>query len=175
MFFLTGFLAVLSKRTQMDKGLRIGRWGQLQGQLFQSSLTTWLTAGPFLEWKVDMDSPTDTHRHLSHLIGVSELGPSCVTQLEKKLQLYPGYAITSYDSALQGGLIVDGTFLNYTKEQVLAAAETSLLHRGNGTSPDADSGWQKVWRAAGWAQLGHEREYYKVLTVCVQLVFILIS
>ena len=23
-----------------------------------------------------MDSPTDTHRHLSHLIGVSRLGPS---------------------------------------------------------------------------------------------------
>lgn len=135
----------------------------------------WLTAGSFLEWKVDMDSPTDTHRHLSHLIGVSELSPSCVTQLKKNLQLYPGYAIASYDPALQGGLIVNGTFLNYTKEQVLAAAETSLLHRGNGTGPDADSGWEKVWRAAGWAQLGNESEYYKELTVCVRFVFTLVS
>ncbi|KAH0828626.1 glycoside hydrolase family 95 protein [Lanmaoa asiatica] len=130
----TAFLnSVLSKRAQMDKGLRVGGWGQLQ------------------EWKVDMDSPTDTHRHLSHLIG-----------------LYPGYAIASYDAALQGGLTVNGTFLNYTKEQVLAAAETSLLHRGIGTGPDADSGWEKVWRAAGWAQLGNESEFYKELTYTIE-------
>ena len=87
------------------------------------------------------------------------------------LQLYPGYAIASYDPALQGGLIVNGTFLNYTKEQVLAAAETSLLHRGNGTGSDADSGWEKVWRAAGWAQLGNEVEFYKALTVCIRFEF----
>ncbi|KIJ60761.1 glycoside hydrolase family 95 protein [Hydnomerulius pinastri MD-312] len=130
----TEFLdAVLAKREQMDKGLRIGWWGQLQ------------------EWKVDMDSPTDTHRHLSHLIG-----------------LYPGYAIASYSPVLQGGLTVNGTFMNYTKEQVLTAAETSLLHRGNGTGPDADSGWEKVWRAAGWAQLGNESEYYKELTYAIE-------
>ncbi|KAF8551628.1 glycoside hydrolase family 95 protein [Imleria badia] len=130
----TAFLnSVLSKRTQMDKGLRIGSWGQLQ------------------EWKIDMDSLADTHRHLSHLIG-----------------LYPGYAITSYDPALQGGLIVDGTSLNYTKEQILAAAETSLLYRGNGTGPDGDAGWEKVWRAASWAQLGNESEFYKELTYSIE-------
>ncbi|KAH7890396.1 glycoside hydrolase family 95 protein [Phlebopus sp. FC_14] len=130
----TAFLdGVLAKREQMDKGLRIGWWGQLQ------------------EWKVDMDSPTDTHRHLSHLIG-----------------LYPGYAITSYSPSLQGGLTVNGSFVNYTKEQVLAAAETSLLHRGNGTGPDADAGWEKVWRAAGWAQLGNETEFYNELTYAIE-------
>ncbi|KAG9311360.1 glycoside hydrolase family 95 protein [Chiua virens] len=130
----TAFLnAVRSKRSQMDKGLRIGSWGQLQ------------------EWKLDLDSPTDTHRHLSHLIG-----------------LYPGYAVASYDPTLQGSLIVNGTTLNYTREQILAAAETSLLHRGNGTGPDADSGWEKVWRAGSWAQLGKTDEFYEALTYSIE-------
>lgn len=66
---------------------------------------------------------------------------------------------------------VNGTFLNYTKEQVLGAAKTSLLHRGNGTGPDADSGWEKVWRAASWAQLGNAKEFYRELTVCVWLYY----
>ncbi|KAG1768876.1 glycoside hydrolase family 95 protein [Suillus placidus] len=125
--------AIISKRQQMDKGLRIGRWGQLQ------------------EWKVDMDMPDDTHRHLSHLIG-----------------LYPGYAIASYSPELQGGLIDNGTFMRYTKEQVLNAAETSLFHRGIGRGPDADAGWEKVWRAAAWAQLANETEFYKELTHTIE-------
>ncbi|WP_433533121.1 glycosyl hydrolase family 95 catalytic domain-containing protein [Micromonospora sp. CA-263727] len=37
---------------RLDPGLRIGSWGQLQ------------------EWKGDWDSPTDTHRHVSHLFGL---------------------------------------------------------------------------------------------------------
>lgn len=70
----------------MDKGLRVGSWGQLQGQLSQPPYYILLTTIPtisYVEWKVDMDSPTDTHRHLSHLIGVSELALRCVTQLKK--------------------------------------------------------------------------------------------
>ncbi|KAH7920127.1 glycoside hydrolase family 95 protein [Leucogyrophana mollusca] len=130
----TAFLNdILAKREQMDKGIRVGWWGQLQ------------------EWKFDMDQPNDTHRHLSHLIG-----------------LYPGYAIASYSPAIQGGLLYNGTFLNYTKEQVLDAAEISLIHRGNGTGPDADAGWEKVWRAAAWAQLGNESEFYKELTYAIE-------
>ncbi|KAL4063679.1 glycoside hydrolase family 95 protein, partial [Scleroderma citrinum] len=125
--------AVRTKREMMDKGLRIGRWGQLQ------------------EWKVDMDRPTDTHRHLSHLIG-----------------LYPGYAIASYSPSLQGGLIIDGVSINYTKEELLDAARISLIHRGNGTGPDADAGWEKVWRAAAWAQLGNATEFYKELTYAIE-------
>ncbi len=73
---------------------------------------SWMT-----EWKVDMDSPTDTHRHLSHLTG-----------------LYPGYSIASYDSKDVPPNV------NLTKEQLLDAATTSLIHRGNGTGWDADSG-----------------------------------
>lgn len=91
-----------------------------------------------------MDSPTDTHRHLSHLIG-----------------LYPGYAITGYNPSVQA------TSQNLTHAQVLAAAETSLIHRGNGTGPDADSGWEKVWRAACWAQLQNATEFYHELSVSI--------
>ncbi|KDQ10794.1 glycoside hydrolase family 95 protein [Botryobasidium botryosum FD-172 SS1] len=127
---------VRSKRALMDKGLRIGQWGQLQ------------------EWKVDLDSPTDTHRHLSHLIG-----------------LYPGYAVSSYDTGLQGGLIVNGTKTSYTKDQVMNAAMISLIHRGNGTGPDADAGWEKIWRAAAWAQFGNAPKFYHELTYTIYETF----
>lgn len=102
------------------------------------------------EWKVEKDRRTDTHRHLSHLIG-----------------LYPGYALTSYDASLQGGLELHygGPYVNYTKEEVLRAAEVSLVHRSVGTGWDADAGWEKAWRAACWAQLGNAREFYHVLSV----------
>ncbi|KAM5541725.1 hypothetical protein V8D89_004454 [Ganoderma adspersum] len=124
----TAFLnEVRTKRAQMDKGIHIGSWGQLQ------------------EWKVDMDSPSDTHRHLSHLIG-----------------LYPGYAVTGYNPAVQQ------TTQNYTHDEVIAAATTSLIHRGNGTGPDADSGWEKVWRAACWAQLGNASEFYHELSYSLE-------
>ena len=89
-----------------------------------------------------MDSPSDTHRHLSHLIG-----------------LYPGYAVIGYNPAVQQSA------QNYTHDEVIAAATTSLIHRGNGTGPDADSGWEKVWRAACWAQLGNASEFYHELSV----------
>lgn len=97
-----------------------------------------------------MDSPTDTHRHLSHLIG-----------------LYPGYAISSYDPTLQSVPVLDSlkSRENFTREDVLHAAQISLIHRGNGTGPDADSGWEKVWRAASWAQLGNATEFYHELSV----------
>ncbi|KAF7369037.1 Glycoside hydrolase family 95 protein [Mycena venus] len=127
----TAFLdEVRTKRDAMDKGLHVGSWGQLQ------------------EWKVDQDMPNDTHRHLSHLIG-----------------LYPGYAITNYQPAVQGGvMLANGTRTTYTKAQVMDATTTSLIHRGNGTGPDADSGWEKMWRAACWAQLKNSSEFYHELT-----------
>lgn len=140
----------------MDKGIRIGSWGQLQGPhpLLMAGV---LLKRIQLEWKVDMDKQDDTHRHLSHLIG-----------------LYPGYALTNYDAAVQGGLISnlnssEGAHLNYTKSQVLSAAEISLIHRGNGSGSDANSGWEKVWRAACWAQLGNATEFYHELTVRLRL------
>jgi alpha-L-fucosidase 2 len=72
-------------------------------------------------------------------------------------------------------LTVNGIFLNYTKEQLLAAAETSLFERGNGTGPDGDAGWEKVWRAASWAQLGNATQFYNELTVRVRFVITLAS
>ena len=67
-----------------------------------------------------MDSPTDTHRHLSHLVG-----------------LYPGYSVASYNPDPNSNV-------KYSRAELLAAAETSLIHRGNGTGPDADSGESDV-------------------------------
>ncbi|KAL5504959.1 hypothetical protein ACEPAH_7622 [Sanghuangporus vaninii] len=116
---------IRSKKAQMDKGVHIGSWGQLQ------------------EWKVDMDSPTDRHRHLSHLVG-----------------FYPGYALSNYDPDIQNS--------QYSVDDVRTAVQTSLIHRGNGSAPDADSGWEKAWRAAQWAQLGNSSEFYHELTYLVQ-------
>ncbi|KAI0055966.1 hypothetical protein BV25DRAFT_1921377 [Artomyces pyxidatus] len=124
---------VRSKRAQMDKGIHIGSWGQLQ------------------EWKYDMDQPNDTHRHLSHLVG-----------------LYPGYAIASFDPSIQAPIFRAGVLVNYTYADVLGAATTSLVHRGNGTGADADAGWEKLWRAATWAQLANATEFYHELSYAIQ-------
>ncbi|GFF22350.1 probable alpha-fucosidase A [Aspergillus udagawae] len=52
--------AIASKLASLDPGIHIGSWGQIQ------------------EWKLDLDTPNDTHRHLSNLYG-----------------WYPGYSISS--------------------------------------------------------------------------------
>ena len=95
-----------------------------------------------------MDKPNDTHRHLSHLIG-----------------LYPGYALASYNASLQPSYLPSGALANYTHDKVFDAITTSLIHRGNGTGPEADSGWEKVWRAACWAQLMNPDKFYFELSV----------
>uniref|UniRef100_D8QJY6 Glycoside hydrolase family 95 protein n=1 Tax=Schizophyllum commune (strain H4-8 / FGSC 9210) TaxID=578458 RepID=D8QJY6_SCHCM len=121
--------AIRNTRDKMDKGVHIGSWEQLQ------------------EWKVDMDDPDDTHRHLSHLIG-----------------LYSGYAIASFNASLQNS---PSSNASYTREQVLDAARTSLTHRGDGSGPDANAGWEKMWRAAAWAQLGDAEKFYHQLTYAI--------
>jgi alpha-L-fucosidase 2 len=90
-----------------------------------------------------MDNPSDTHRHMSHLIGV-----------------YPGYAVASFNPSLQ-----QRSNATYSTSQIHDAAKTSLIHRGNGTGPDADAGWEKVWRAAMWAQYADAKTFYHELTV----------
>ena len=100
---------------QLDKGLHIGRWGQIQ------------------EWKLDIDVKNDTHRHLSNLIG-----------------WYPGWALSSY----LGG---------YTNSTIQNAVATTLWSRGVGIGPDANAGWEKVWRSACWARLNEtERAYFEL-------------
>lgn len=51
---------------QLDKGLRIGKWGQLQ------------------EWKADLDDPENEHRHISHLFALHP-GHQINTSKEPKL------------------------------------------------------------------------------------------
>lgn len=100
-----------------------------------------------------MDLPTDTHRHLSHLVG-----------------LYPGYALASFNRSQQASFLPSGYPANYTKSEVISAATTSLIHRGNGTGLDADSGWEKIWRAACWAQLQNASLFYHELSVCSSMI-----
>jgi len=57
---------------QLDPGLRIGSWGQLQ------------------EWKEDLDDPLDTHRHVSHLFALfpgNQIGPSTTPALAQAAQV----------------------------------------------------------------------------------------
>ncbi|KAG9125867.1 hypothetical protein FRC07_005832 [Ceratobasidium sp. 392] len=124
--------AVQAKKFKLDKGIKVGSFGQLQ------------------EWKVEFDSPTNLHRHLSHLIG-----------------LYPGYVLANFKppTGRNQGLP------QLTREQVLKAAEVSLISRGDGTGPDGDAGWEKVWRAACWAQLQNSTRFYHQLTYAIELNF----
>ncbi|KAF8749877.1 Glycosyl hydrolase family 65, N-terminal domain [Rhizoctonia solani] len=98
------------------------------------------------KWKPEFDRPNDLHRHLSHLIG-----------------LYPGYVLTNFKAPTgqtQG-------IPKLTREQVLKASEISLRSRGDGTGPDGDAGWEKVWRAACWAQLQNSTQFYHILTYAI--------
>ncbi|KAF2138264.1 glycoside hydrolase family 95 protein [Aplosporella prunicola CBS 121167] len=83
--------------------------------------------GALQEWKLpSLESSPDIdphHRHLSHLTG-----------------WHPGHSIASL---AQG----------YSAAPLQAAVRAALLARGNGTAPDADAGWAKLWRAAAWARL----------------------
>ncbi|TFY83133.1 hypothetical protein EWM64_g878, partial [Hericium alpestre] len=83
----------------------------------------------------------------------------------KRSQMDKGIHIGSWGQ-LQGPVPQNGNLHNYTTQDVIDAATISLIHRGNGTDPDADSGWEKVWRAAQWAQLGNATEFYHELSVC---------
>ncbi|KAG8783850.1 hypothetical protein FRC12_019297 [Ceratobasidium sp. 428] len=125
-------LAVQAKKLKLDKGIKIGSFGQLQ------------------EWKVEFDSPTNLHRHLSHLIG-----------------LYPGYVLANFKPPTSRNQGIP----SLTRQQVLKAAEVSLISRGDGTGPDGDAGWEKVWRAACWAQLQNSTRFYHQLTYAIDLNF----
>ncbi|CAE7084096.1 unnamed protein product [Rhizoctonia solani] len=138
--------AVKAKKLKLDKGIRIGSWGQLQGIFLGVQVMFGFNSGWFAEWKVELDSPANLHRHLSHLIG-----------------LYPGYAITNFQPTNQ-----DQGIPGLTRNQVLKASEISLISRGNGTGPDGDAGWEKIWRAACWAQLQNSGRFYHQLTYAIE-------
>ncbi|CCO35335.1 hypothetical protein BN14_09452 [Rhizoctonia solani AG-1 IB] len=120
---------VKAKRLRLDKGIKIGSFGQLQ------------------EWKVEFDSTNNLHRHLSHLVG-----------------LYPGYTLAGFKTPTSQGQGIP----DISRDQVLKASEISLISRGNGTGPDGDAGWEKIWRAACWAQLQNSTRFYRQLTYAIE-------
>ncbi|MET8976367.1 glycoside hydrolase N-terminal domain-containing protein [Streptomyces sp. NPDC004539] len=90
---------------------RIGRWGQLQ------------------EWQEDIDSPTDIHRHTSHLFAV-----------------YPGRQITPGTPEFAAAALVSLKARCGEKDGVPFTAAT--------VSGDSRRSWTWPWRAALFARLG---------------------
>lgn len=90
---------------------RVGSWGQLQ------------------EWQADRDSPTDIHRHTSHLFAV-----------------YPGRQITASSPELQAAALVSLKARCGEKAGVPFTAGT--------VSGDSRRSWTWPWRAALFARLG---------------------
>ncbi|MBZ3900322.1 glycoside hydrolase N-terminal domain-containing protein [Streptomyces griseiscabiei] len=93
---------------------KIGRWGQLQ------------------EWQEDIDSPTDIHRHTSHLFAV-----------------YPGRQITPATAEFAAAALVSLKARCGEKEGVPFTAAT--------VSGDSRRSWTWPWRAALFARLGDGR------------------
>ncbi|MEH0638297.1 glycoside hydrolase N-terminal domain-containing protein [Streptomyces bottropensis] len=90
---------------------KIGKWGQLQ------------------EWQRDIDSPTDIHRHTSHLFAV-----------------YPGRQITPRNRDFAAAALVSLKARCGEKEGVPFTAAT--------VSGDSRRSWTWPWRAALFARLG---------------------
>lgn len=90
---------------------KIGKWGQLQ------------------EWQEDIDSPTDIHRHTSHLFAV-----------------YPGRQITPRTPEFAAAALVSLKARCGEKEGVPFTAAT--------VSGDSRRSWTWPWRAALFARLG---------------------
>ncbi|MCX4791072.1 glycoside hydrolase N-terminal domain-containing protein [Streptomyces sp. NBC_01221] len=90
---------------------KIGRWGQLQ------------------EWQEDIDSPSDIHRHTSHLFAV-----------------YPGRQITPKTPGFAAAALVSLKARCGEKEGVPFTAAT--------VSGDSRRSWTWPWRAALFARLG---------------------
>ncbi|MZF90137.1 glycoside hydrolase N-terminal domain-containing protein [Streptomyces sp. SID5643] len=93
---------------------KIGKWGQLQ------------------EWQEDIDSPTDIHRHTSHLFAV-----------------YPGRQITPRTPDFAAAALVSLKARCGEKEGVPFTAGT--------VSGDSRRSWTWPWRAALFARLGDGR------------------
>ncbi|MFI1979347.1 glycosyl hydrolase family 95 catalytic domain-containing protein [Streptomyces wedmorensis] len=90
---------------------KIGQWGQLQ------------------EWQSDIDSPTDIHRHTSHLFAV-----------------YPGRQITAKSPDFAAAALVSLKARCGEKEGIPFTAAT--------VSGDSRRSWTWPWRAALFARLG---------------------
>ncbi|KNG44481.1 glycoside hydrolase family 95 protein [Stemphylium lycopersici] len=102
--------------------------------------------GQIKEWKLPdsfgYEFINDTHRHLSELVG-----------------WHPGFSLSSF----LGG---------YTNATVQDAVRQKLYSRGLGNGPDANSGWEKVWRAACWARLNDTQQAYLELRYAIEQNFV---
>jgi alpha-L-fucosidase 2 len=87
------------------------------------------------------DFKNDTHRHLSNPVG-----------------WYSGYSILSFLG-------------RYTNSTIQNAVATSLYSRGLGNGPDANAGWEKVWRSACWAHLNQTDMAYLELRYAIDTNF----
>lgn len=102
--------------------------------------------GQIKEWKLPdsfgYDFINDTHRHLSELVG-----------------WHPGYSLSSF----QGG---------YNNATIQEAVSQKLYSRGEGNGPDANAGWEKVWRSACWARLNNTERAHFELRYAIQENFV---
>ncbi|KAF3032418.1 hypothetical protein E8E12_000187 [Didymella heteroderae] len=102
--------------------------------------------GQIKEWKLPdsygYDYINDTHRHLSELVG-----------------WHPGYSLSSF----QGG---------YSNATIQEAVVQKLYSRGEGNGPDANAGWEKVWRSACWARLNNTERAHFELRYAIQENFV---
>lgn len=102
--------------------------------------------GQIKEWKLPdsygYEFINDTHRHLSELVG-----------------WYPGYSLSSF----QGG---------YSNATMQEAVIQKLYSRGEGNGPDANAGWEKVWRSACWARLNNTERAHLELRYAIDENFV---
>ncbi|EUC49538.1 glycoside hydrolase family 95 protein [Bipolaris oryzae ATCC 44560] len=98
------------------------------------------------EWKLPdsfgYEFQNDTHRHISELVG-----------------WHPGYSLSSF----LGG---------YSNTTVQSAVRNKLISRGIGNGPDANSGWEKVWRGACWARLNDTAQAHLELRYAIEQNFV---
>lgn len=102
--------------------------------------------GQIKEWKLPdsfgYEFMNDTHRHISELVG-----------------WHPGNSLSSF----LGG---------YSNSTVQNAVREKLYSRGIGIGPDANSGWEKVWRGACWARLNDTAQAYLELRYAIEQNFV---
>lgn len=98
----------------------------MQARLAPNKIGTW---GQLQEWQEDIDSPTDIHRHTSHLFAV-----------------YPGRQITPKNADFAAAALVSLKARCGEKEGVPFTAGT--------VSGDSRRSWTWPWRAALFARLG---------------------
>ena len=106
--------------------------------------------GEVKEWKLPdsfgYEVENDTHRHLSQLVG-----------------WYPGYSLSSY----LNGTSISTPNSSDSNSSIRTAVATSLYSRGLGNGPDANAGWEKVWRGACWARLEEADLAYEELRYAI--------